>query len=630
MKKYTIIISALLLFFLILNTVAASDENATDLAINEEINEEISITTDDNDNNVETDISDFNSNTTENEDILELEEDSSEILTESSAPVDPEFKIKVVDKGYSYSSSTGIRWHNLQVSVISDNIVSKNVKLSVYKDNKFYASDQFKGERVESRWAYFMMGIDTSQSNNKIINFTILVDFEGDSNFLEVHLNKNFLLNNNVIQLTEDENFFEDDGTDDEYYRFTHPYKDNTGNDNNQPNNTETGANNTHEVFDDDYDDPIPINPNFIINIEDVEKGNPTIININADKNFTNQINLKIDEISIPINIINGTGNANTTLDVGNYTASINFNGNDNYLKSYVTKTFKVTQPKTDTTITITNETNTIKISLTSNNQPIKDAIINYTINNIPYTNNTDEKGEIKINGLTGNIEIKVIYLGNELYNPQNANSTFIFKTDETTNKTNETIKLNTKIISSDINAVYNTAKDLVLTLKNEKNDELANKQVIITINNIPYKRTTNSKGQITLAIPTNLAPNTYNTLISFNGDDLYKASTLKTKIVVKKAKPKIIASAKTFKVNVKNKKYTITLKNNKNQILKNTKVTLKVKGKTYTAKTNTKGKATFSITKLTKKGTFNAVIKYAGNKYYTAITKTAKIKITK
>lgn len=56
--------------------------------------------------------------------------------------------------------------------------------------------------------------------------------------------------------------------------------------------------------------------------------------------------------------------------------------------------------------------------------------------------------------------------------------------------------------------------------------------------------------------------------------------------------------------------------------------VTLKVKGKTYTAKTNSKGKATFKITKLTKKGTYKAVIKYKGSNYYKKATKNTKIKI--
>ena len=60
---------------------------------------------------------------------------------------------------------------------------------------------------------------------------------------------------------------------------------------------------------------------------------------------------------------------------------------------------------------------------------------------------------------------------------------------------------------------------------------------------------------------------------------------------------------------------------------MKNTKVTLKVNGKTYSAKTNSKGQSTIKINKLTKKGKFTATIKYAGNKYYNA--KTVKAKIT-
>ena len=62
------------------------------------------------------------------------------------------------------------------------------------------------------------------------------------------------------------------------------------------------------------------------------------------------------------------------------------------------------------------------------------------------------------------------------------------------------------------------------------------------------------------------------------------------------------------------------------NKVMKNTKLTLKVNGKTYSATTNAKGQATFKITKLTKKGKFTAVVNFAANKYYTA--KTVKPKI--
>ena len=57
-------------------------------------------------------------------------------------------------------------------------------------------------------------------------------------------------------------------------------------------------------------------------------------------------------------------------------------------------------------------------------------------------------------------------------------------------------------------------------------------------------------------------------------------------------------------------------------------KVTLKVKGKTYKAITNAKGKATFKIKNLKKKGKFTAKVKFSGNAYYNAVTKNVKITV--
>ena len=53
----------------------------------------------------------------------------------------------------------------------------------------------------------------------------------------------------------------------------------------------------------------------------------------------------------------------------------------------------------------------------------------------------------------------------------------------------------------------------------------------------------------------------------------------------------------------------------------------MKINGKTYSAKTNEKGQATFSL-KITKKGKFNASIKFAGDKTYEESSKSVKITI--
>ncbi|MBQ2666274.1 hypothetical protein, partial [Methanobrevibacter sp.] len=105
-----------------------------------------------------------------------------------------------------------------------------------------------------------------------------------------------------------------------------------------------------------------------------------------------------------------------------------------------------------------------------------------------------------------------------------------------------------------------------------------------------------------------------------------YNKSTATAKVTVKKATPKLTAKAKAFKKALKTKKYTVVLKDNLAKAIKKAKLTLKIKGKTYTARTNSKGKATFKITKLNKKGTFKAVIKYNGNRYFNKVSKKAKI----
>lgn len=88
----------------------------------------------------------------------------------------------------------------------------------------------------------------------------------------------------------------------------------------------------------------------------------------------------------------------------------------------------------------------------------------------------------------------------------------------------------------------------------------------------------------------------------------------------------KITASNKTYKQSQKTKQYTVTLKID-GKVAKGKKLTLKVSNKTYTAKTNTKGKAIFKIKNLTKKGTYKATISYKGKTKTTSKKATIKVK---
>lgn len=181
-----------------------------------------------------------------------------------------------------------------------------------------------------------------------------------------------------------------------------------------------------------------------------------------------------------------------------------------------------------------------------------------------------------------------------------------------------------TSMTLSNLAIVYKSNKNVIITLKDDKGNPISGALVSINFNGLKNSKT-NKNGQILLSA-SKLTPKSYAISATFN-DGNYIKSTVNSKVTVKKATAKITAKAKKFKKSLKVKKYTITLKSGKTA-LKNMKVKIKIKGKTYSATTNYNGKATFKIKKLTKKGTYKSKITFNGNKYYNKATKTVKIKI--
>ena len=296
----------------------------------------------------------------------------------------------------------------------------------------------------------------------------------------------------------------------------------------------------------------------------------------------------------------------------------------EEYAHNYLNAT-KLKVVAVDSAVDISSsEKGVVVITLTDGANPIAGATVKYTVNGgDEQTDVTGDDGKFTISGLTGEVTIAVNYEGNDSFNPISDSKFFNFTEEPVVPP-----KVATKITAPKVTATYNVAKNLVITLT-ANGKALANKKVTVKVGTISKTLTTNAKGQVSLNVAT-LVPKTYTATVKFAGDDSYIASSVSPKVVVSKAKPQIVAKAKTFKVKVKTKKYTVTLKNNKGKVLKKVKLTLKVGKKTYKATTNSKGKATFKITKLTKKGKYTATIKFAGSKYYKALSKKAKITVKK
>lgn len=160
----------------------------------------------------------------------------------------------------------------------------------------------------------------------------------------------------------------------------------------------------------------------------------------------------------------------------------------------------------------------------------------------------------------------------------------------------------------------------------------IANRTIQLAVNGPIYNLTTDSDGYIHPGIGLNVA-NVYTYALTFSGDDTYNPAPIaSSKLTVTKKPLTISATNKVFKVNAKTKTVKVTLKtikspNGKYYLSTGKKLTLKVNGITYTAKSNKNNVVTFKV-KLTKKGKYTAKITYAGDVTYKAASKTIKITV--
>ena len=164
------------------------------------------------------------------------------------------------------------------------------------------------------------------------------------------------------------------------------------------------------------------------------------------------------------------------------------------------------------------------------------------------------------------------------------------------------------------------------VTLVDENDNPIVGERIQIGFNGAIYNRTTNETGGAKLQI--NLAnKGDYTFAICFLGGDVYESSFEVAVIKVSPKKMTLTVPNKSYKAAAKTKSLTATLKDNKGHLIKSKSITFTVNGKTYTAKTDAKGVATVKVSLSTKK-TYTFTVKFAGDKSFGAVTKSAKLTI--
>lgn len=187
----------------------------------------------------------------------------------------------------------------------------------------------------------------------------------------------------------------------------------------------------------------------------------------------------------------------------------------------------------------------------------------------------------------------------------------------------NQTETTKTSLESDDATVVK--GNEVAVKLTDENGTGIANKTITVELDKKSTKIQTGDDGIAKYKV--NVDPGTYTIKYSFSGDDYAQSSLSKELLVVSTATSKIKGSDYTAYLGAANK-FTVTLTVGGMPLVGRT-VTFKIAGKTISKKTNSKGKATLTLTDLSK-ATYTITYTYAGEDEIRKSTGTSKITVKK
>jgi C1A family cysteine protease len=272
-------------------------------------------------------------------------------------------------------------------------------------------------------------------------------------------------------------------------------------------------------------------------------------------------------------------------LDFSNKLLNVQFDGDSDYMPSYISKDLlvKSTILSQDATKTF-NSYYTINL-IDSEGNPLVNTVVSFIVKYEVYNIYTNNLGiaSLEIKSSPGVYSVEIIN----------------FVTGEIKTQTIKVIKRITE--NNVLSMYYGAGKYYKVKVFDDNGNVAKGLKVTFTINNKRYTVNTDSQGYASFKI--SQKPGKYTITAEYKGFKVSNKITVKSTIVTKDV---VVKKGKTIK-------FTAKLLNKNGKILKNKKVTFKFKGKTYKVKTNKKGKAVLKITKKYNKGKYIIKTSYGG-----------------
>ena len=292
------------------------------------------------------------------------------------------------------------------------------------------------------------------------------------------------------------------------------------------------------------------------------------------------------------------------------YKGSINYGA---ISKSFTVKIYKPESEISGDTSIAVDSPFTITLKNVGTDKAISGKKVTFALNTTgkTYTRTTNSKGQASVNINSLNpVTVKVSYAGDKY--AKKSSKTFELSP----------VKANVDMSSSGSTVPYGSS--FSVTLKHSSTGKaLANRTVTFKVNGTTHKVQTNSNGVASIKLG---ELGKYDVTASYAGNSKYNKETNHYDVTVAKLKTSLSLSATSVQ---SGNSITVTLKDSNKKVLSGQKVSLTIDGKTYTKKTNSKGKASFAINNPI--GKYPITIKFGGTEGYKSakLSKTLNVKIS-